>query len=213
MQSYFAAPTKTRLNSIHYFIMKIPNKQELQQIAFNHSSDIDFRDFINIYKKCTAKPYSFLVIDSTLASDNLFYVSEIIFQKEYKKRIVTIDDKIRDEKLQPDINRETAKISALSSGKINKYEYLTGEEILPSNGRQIIEQTDFAYSLLEKALEKQTEKQVGALKSLKPSNKKDELKQSEGIFLQNLINNLIRAKLKEIVSLQYNIKTNELYYN
>ena len=50
--------------------MKIPNKQELQQIAFNHSSDIDFQDFMNLYKKFTAKSYSFLVIDSTLASDN-----------------------------------------------------------------------------------------------------------------------------------------------
>ena len=50
--------------------MKIPSKQELQQIAFNHSSDIDFKDFMNIYKKCTAKPYSFLVADATLASDN-----------------------------------------------------------------------------------------------------------------------------------------------
>ena len=51
--------------------MKIPNKWELQQIAFNHSSDIDFRDFMNLYKKYTAKPYSFSVIDATLASDNL----------------------------------------------------------------------------------------------------------------------------------------------
>ena len=50
--------------------MKIPNKQELQQIAFNHSSDIDFQDFINLYKKFTAKPYNFLVTDTTLASDN-----------------------------------------------------------------------------------------------------------------------------------------------
>ena len=66
-QSQFAVPKNIRLNSTHYFIMKIPNKQELQQIAYNHSSDIDF---INLYKKCTAKPYSFLVIDVTLASDN-----------------------------------------------------------------------------------------------------------------------------------------------
>ena len=50
--------------------MKIPNKRELQQIAFNHSSDIDFQDFMNLYKKCTAKLYSFLVIDTILASDN-----------------------------------------------------------------------------------------------------------------------------------------------
>ena len=51
--------------------MKIPNEPELQQIPFNHSSDIDFQDFINLYKRCTAKPYSFLVIHDTLVSDNL----------------------------------------------------------------------------------------------------------------------------------------------
>ena len=50
--------------------MKIPNKQDLQQIAYNHSSDIDFQDFINLYKNCTTKSYSFLVIDTILASDN-----------------------------------------------------------------------------------------------------------------------------------------------
>ena len=70
---------------------------------------------------------------------------------------MTIDDKIRDEKLKCDINRETAKISALPSGKIDKYEYLTGEEILPSNQGRIIEQAKFAYSPLGKAFEKQTE--------------------------------------------------------
>ena len=53
-QSYFTIPKNTRLNSAHYFIMKIPNKQELQQISFNHSSVIDFRDFTNFYKKCTS---------------------------------------------------------------------------------------------------------------------------------------------------------------
>ena len=68
---------------------------------------------------------------------------------------MTIDDQIRDEKLQYDINREAAKISALSSGKIDKYEYLTGEEILPSNQKQIIEQAKFTYSPLGKAFEKQ----------------------------------------------------------
>ena len=59
-----------RLNSTHYCIIKIPNKEELQHFAFNHSSDIDFRDFMNLCKKCTAKLYSFLAIDATLASDN-----------------------------------------------------------------------------------------------------------------------------------------------
>ena len=68
---------------------------------------------------------------------------------------MAIKDQIRDEKLQYDINREAAKISALSSGKIHKYEYLTGEETLPSNQQQIIEQAKFTYSPLEKAFEKQ----------------------------------------------------------
>ena len=69
-QSYFKVPKDVRLNSPHFFIMKIPNKKELQQIALNHSSDIDFQDFMNIYKKCTAEPYSFLVNDTTLPSDD-----------------------------------------------------------------------------------------------------------------------------------------------
>ena len=88
---------------------------------------------------------------------------------------MTIDDQIRDEKLQYDINREAAKISALSSGKIHKYEYLTGEDILPSNQQQIIEQAKFTYSPLGKTFEKQIKtiedqekKQVEALKDLKP---------------------------------------------
>ena len=68
-QSYFVVPKNIRLNLTN-FVFKIPNKRELQQIAFNHSSDIDFKDFMNLYKKCTAKPYSFLVIDITLASNN-----------------------------------------------------------------------------------------------------------------------------------------------
>ena len=68
---------------------------------------------------------------------------------------MTIDDKIRDEKLQYNINREAAKISALSSDKIHKYEYLTSEDILPSNKQQIIEQAKFTYSPLGKAFEKQ----------------------------------------------------------
>ena len=69
-ESYFTVPKNIRPNSTHYFVMKIPNKRELQQIAFNHSSDNGFHDFMNLYKKCSAKPYLFLVIDTTLASDN-----------------------------------------------------------------------------------------------------------------------------------------------
>ena len=71
---------------------------------------------------------------------------------------MTIDDKIRDEKLQHDINREAAKILALSSRKTDKYEYLTGEEILPPDQRRVIEQAKFTYSPLGKAFEKQIRK-------------------------------------------------------
>ena len=69
-QSYFKVPKDVRLNSTHFFIIKIPNKRELQQTALNHSEDIDSKDFIRIYKKCITKPYSFLVADRTLPSDN-----------------------------------------------------------------------------------------------------------------------------------------------
>ena len=69
-QSYLVVPKKIRLSSTYCFIMEIPNKRELQQTVINHSSDIDFQGFIYINKKCTGKPYSFLVIDTTLASDN-----------------------------------------------------------------------------------------------------------------------------------------------
>ena len=87
------------------------------------------------------------------------------------------DNQIKDEKLQYNINKEAAKISALSSGRLHKYEYLTGEDILPSNQHQIIEQTKFSYSPLGKAFDKQIKtiegqekKQVDALNTLKSDN-------------------------------------------
>ena len=116
---------------------------------------------------------------------------------------MTINDQIRDEKLQYDINREAAKISALSSGKIDKYEYITGEEILPSNQQQIIEQAKFTYSPLGKAFEKQIktiedqgEKQVEALKDLKP---KEQTKAIEGKSdnqskATNIFNDIIKKR-------------------
>ena len=69
-QSYFKEPKDVRLNSTQFFIMETPNKRELQQIALNHSSDIDFKDFMKICKKYTKEPYSFLVNDTTLPSDD-----------------------------------------------------------------------------------------------------------------------------------------------
>ena len=106
-QTYFKVPKDVRINTNHFFIMKISNKRELQQIAVNHSSDINTKDFINIYKKYTAKPFSFLVNDATLPSDDPLRFRKNLYQ-------------IKDEKLQYDINREAAKRSALSSRKRHK---------------------------------------------------------------------------------------------
>ena len=69
-QSYFSVPKDVRLNSTHHLIMKIINRRELQNIAFNHSTDIDYQDFMKIYRECTREPYSFLEIDTTLSSSN-----------------------------------------------------------------------------------------------------------------------------------------------
>ena len=119
---------------------------------------------------------------------------------------MTNDDRIRDEKLPFNINRETAKNSIIFQ---NKHEYLTIENIPPFNRRQITEQAMFTYCPLRKDLEKKTEKEVKVLNST--SNKKGELKQIEGIFPKNMLNDLIINKLKVIFKLQYVIKT-DLYY-
>ena len=69
-QSYFSVPKDVRLNSTHYLIMKINNKRELQNIAINHSADIDYKDFIKIYRECTKEPYNSLTLETTLPSTN-----------------------------------------------------------------------------------------------------------------------------------------------
>ena len=114
---------------------------------------------------------------------------------------MTIDDKIRDEKLLFDVNREVAKTSALSFGKIDKYEYLTGEKILPSNQRKIIEQAKFACSPLEKAFEKQIEtieelrkKQVNAITN---QNKTLETLTNKNIY-NEIFDKTVKEKFDEI---------------
>ena len=81
-KSYFTVPKDVRLISTHFFIIKIPNKLELQQIAFDHSSDIAFNDFMNIYKNYIAKLHAFLLNNSTLQI--ILYFLDVIFQKENK---------------------------------------------------------------------------------------------------------------------------------
>ena len=134
---------------------------------------------------------------------------------------MTINDKIRDEKLQYDINREAAKISTLSSGKIHKYEYLTGEDILPSNQQQIIEQAKFTYSPLGKAFEKQIktiedqgEKQIDALKDLKPKEqtKPIEDKSNNQSKATIMFNDLINKRKKTLSELHDSFDYNNLKF-
>ena len=108
-QSYFALPKNIRLNSTHYFVIKILNKQDLQQTAFNHLSDIEFKGFMNLYRKFTPKVYSLFFFSYLCYS---CIRKSITFPKEpFRKNIKTNHDKIRAEELQYDINGEAAKIS------------------------------------------------------------------------------------------------------
>ena len=128
---------------------------------------------------------------------------------------MTTEDQIKDEKLQYDINREAAKISALSSGKIDKYEYLTGEEILSSNQQQIIQQAKFTYSPLGKAFEKQIKtiedqgkKQVDALKT---SYKK--LPSIKEFIPTEKFNPEIIAEIKRIEEIEKNVDRLKWFIN
>ena len=130
---------------------------------------------------------------------------------------MTIEDKIRDEKLQYDINRKAAKILALSSGKFDKYEYFTGEEILPPNQQQIIEQAKFTYSPLGKAFEKQTKtiedqgkKQVDALESLKTSDK--ELTPIKDFVPKEKLNPEIANEIRTIEKEEKKVNRNKMVY-
>ena len=135
---------------------------------------------------------------------------------------MTINDQIKDEKLQYDINREAAKISALSSGKVHKHEYLTGKEILPSNQQQMIEQAKFTYSHLGKAFEKQIKtiedqekKQVEALENLKDHKKQltndyeDELLHLKA---REIFTNIYNERLDKIKELTEKIDDNNLVF-
>ena len=131
---------------------------------------------------------------------------------------MTIDDKFKNEKLQYDINREVTKISALSSGKIEKYEYLTGKELLPSDQSRMIEQANFTYSPLGKAFKTQIKtievqgiKQTEALKALKPEENQ-KLETIEGLFPKNMRTNKIKNEIDEIRKWEEKIEQKDLKY-
>ena len=132
---------------------------------------------------------------------------------------MTIEDQIKDEKLQYDINREAAKISALSSGKIDKYEYLTGEEILPSNQQQIIEQAKFTYSPLGKAFEKQTktiedqgEKQIKAIQYNKKQLTNPQELTIKNIIPENILNDEAKKEIDKISEIEKSVDREKLAY-
>ena len=137
---------------------------------------------------------------------------------------MTINDQIRDENLQYDINKEAAKISALSSGKINKYEYLTGEDILPSNQHQIIEQARFTYYPLGKVFEKQIKtiedqgkKQIDALEKLKPKEQTKAITYKSGddntTISKEIFDKISEERMDEMLKMSREIKYNNLVYN
>ena len=131
------------------------------------------------------------------------------------------DDNITDEKWQYDINREAVKISALSSGKINKYEYLTGEEILPSNQSQIIEQAKFPYSPVGKAFEKQTKtiedqrkKQIKALENRAEKRFLDTNKKLiASLFPKDVLNEKATYELNKMVKMENKLNRDDFIYN
>ena len=130
---------------------------------------------------------------------------------------MAIDDKIKDEKLEYNIDREATKISVLSSGKTDRYEYVTGEGILPSNHSRITEQAKFTYSPLGRTFEKQIKtieeqgkKQVKAL-ILEPKENQ-ELKKIEGLFLKNMRTDKVKKEIDEIRKWEEKIEKKNLIY-
>ena len=154
IQSYFSVPTDVRLNSTQCLIMKISNKKELQNIAINHSADIDYNDFVRIYRECTRKPYSLLKNDTALpASDPLRFRKKIflLIKMIVTNQIKILDNKTKSNQVQHDLGREEAKISALpSKDLLEKYEYLTGEDL--GHKPCIFQKAKFEYSLLGMSL-------------------------------------------------------------
>ena len=117
-QSYFSVPKDVRLNCTHYIIFKLNNKKELQNIAINHSADIDYKDFIKIYRNCTKEPFNILTIDTTKPIDKKIIKNfdESLKNMTVKDQLKILDNKIRQNKADYDLYRQNVEISALSSG-------------------------------------------------------------------------------------------------
>ena len=125
-----------RLNATHNFILKIPNKKDL---ASNRSSAIDFKDFMKLYKDYTKEPHSFSVNDTTLSSDNPLQFRKNGLRKTIiSEKIKAVNNKIEQNETQYNLDRQTAKISALSTWNFSKYEFFTNKDVLPE--KELIEE-------------------------------------------------------------------------
>ena len=155
---------------------KLLNNENSQQkraksIAINDSADIDYKDFMKIHRKYTSEPYSSLTIDTALpASDSLRFRKNLLLSIKLTltDELKILDDKIKANQAQYDLDKDAAKISALSSKKLDKYEYLTGEDLGYKPG--VVEQGKFEYSPLGKVFNKgldKKDKDEGTLKRLK----------------------------------------------
>ena len=152
--------------------MKINNKREFQNIAINHSEDIDDGDLTKIFRECTKEPYNTLTIDTTLpVSDTLRFRKKFVWffiKMTLTNQIKILSKKIIQNEAQYDLDRKAVKIYALSSNNLEKYEYLTGEDLglQPST----VEQAKFEYSPLGKIFNKglrEDDKKEGLFKRLK----------------------------------------------
>ena len=149
-QSYFSVPKDVRLNCIHYVIFKLNSRRELKNIAIKHSADIDYKDFLKIYKNCTRESY-YLTINTILT-----------------EQVKILDDKIKSNKSQYDLDREAAKICALSSKDLEKYGYLTCEDL--GYKPNVIQREKFEYSPLGEAFNKIFKKDDKNKKVIKHDN-------------------------------------------
>ena len=153
-QSYLKVTKTVRLSPTH-FMIKIPNKRKRPQIASNHSSDIDFKDFMKLYNDYTKEPYLFLVNDTILSSDNSLQFRRTYYKMSISEKIKRFDNKIEQNKTQYNLDRQTAKISPLSLGN----RFLTGKDVLSE--KDLLEKAAalkrFEYSTLGKELKSQTD--------------------------------------------------------
>ena len=225
-QSYFCVPKDVRLNSTHYLIVKINNRKELQNIAITHSVDIDYKDFMKIYRECTNKPFSFLTINTTLlANDPLRFRKNCftLIKMTVSDQIKILDKKIKQNEAQYDLDRKAAKISALSLRNL-KYEYLTGEDL--NYKPSIVEQAKFDHSPLSKFFNKglkKEDKKEGLLKRLKNIEDKSEeqlkAKKSKNENIKEVTNFVkeplsieAKALIEEIGSMQEDVNYKKLKF-